>query len=209
MKKYLLTALLWVFAFVGFTNATWQSDCEISQCSFTVDWDWWYQYKISTNVPDNVNLRFNYSPTNLYVWPSDWSISCSDWLCSVDWLYDFNNFLWFSFYSDDEYTEEYSSTVSFLNCVYVSDECTLTWVENSGGWSSAWSSSNTPLLSGWISQLTPVVTGIKSVVVEFIPYVVYVSIWILLATLGFIVIKRLMNWMSKKITWTFSSRRRK
>ena len=65
------------------------------------------------------------------------------------------------------------------------------------------------ILSGWTTQLTPVITGVKSVMVEFIPYVIYVAIGVLLATLGFVAIKWLMNWMSRRVTWTFSSRRKR
>ena len=65
------------------------------------------------------------------------------------------------------------------------------------------------ILSGWTTQLTPVITGVKTIMVEFIPYVIYVAIGVLLATLGFIAVKWLMNWMSRRVTWTFSSRRKR
>lgn len=65
------------------------------------------------------------------------------------------------------------------------------------------------ILSWGTSQLEPVITGVKSIMTEFIPYVVYVAIAVLIATLGFVAVKWLMNWMSRKVTWTFSSRRRR
>ena len=65
------------------------------------------------------------------------------------------------------------------------------------------------ILSGGTAQLEPVITGVKSIMVEFIPYVVYVAIGVIIATLGFIAVKWLMNWMTRRVTWTFSSRRKR
>ena len=65
------------------------------------------------------------------------------------------------------------------------------------------------ILSGGTAQLEPVITGVKSIMVEFIPYVVYVAIGVIIATLGFIAVKWLMNWMTRRVTGTFSSRRKR
>lgn len=65
------------------------------------------------------------------------------------------------------------------------------------------------ILSGWTSQLEPVLTWIQSVMSEFIPYLIYISLGVLIATLGFVAIKWLMNWTSRRVTWTFSSKRRR
>ena len=65
------------------------------------------------------------------------------------------------------------------------------------------------ILSGWTAQLEPVITGVSSIMTEFIPYVVYVAIAVLIATLWFVAVKWLMNWMSRRVTWTFSSRRKR
>ena len=65
------------------------------------------------------------------------------------------------------------------------------------------------ILSGGTAQLEPVITWVSSIMTEFIPYVVYVAIAVLIATLGFVAVKWLMNWMSRRVTWTFSSRRRR
>lgn len=65
------------------------------------------------------------------------------------------------------------------------------------------------ILSGGTSQLTPILTWIQSVMVEFIPYVIYIALGVLLATLGFVAIKWLMNWTSRRVTWVFSSRRKR
>lgn len=65
------------------------------------------------------------------------------------------------------------------------------------------------ILSGWTSQLEPVLTWIQSVMSEFIPYLIYISLGVLIATLGFVAIKWLMNWTSRRVTGTFSSKRRR
>jgi uncharacterized BrkB/YihY/UPF0761 family membrane protein len=44
---------------------------------------------------------------------------------------------------------------------------------------------------------------------EFIPYLIYLSLGVLIATLGFVAIKWLMSWTSKRVTGVFSSRRRR
>ena len=65
------------------------------------------------------------------------------------------------------------------------------------------------ILSGWTAQLEPVVNWIKSVMTEFIPYLVYIAIGVLIATLGFVALKWLMRYMSGKVTGVFSSKRRR
>ena len=65
------------------------------------------------------------------------------------------------------------------------------------------------ILSGWTANLEPVLTGVQSVMTEFIPYLIYIAIGVLIVTLGFVAIKWLMNWMSRRVTGVFSSRRRR
>lgn len=65
------------------------------------------------------------------------------------------------------------------------------------------------ILSGWTATLTPVLTGIQSVMTEFIPYLIYLSLGVLIATLGFVAIKWLMSWTSRRVTGVFSSKRRR
>lgn len=65
------------------------------------------------------------------------------------------------------------------------------------------------ILSWGTANLTPILTGIQSVMTEFIPYVIYISLGVLLATLGFVAIKWLMNWTSRRVTGVFSSRRKR
>lgn len=60
-----------------------------------------------------------------------------------------------------------------------------------------------------VSQLTPVVDWLENTIVEFIPYIVYIGLWVLSALLWFIAIKWLVNWTRSKSLWVFSSRRKK
>lgn len=65
------------------------------------------------------------------------------------------------------------------------------------------------ILSWGTTTLSHVVTWVQSIMTEFIPYVVYVAIAVLIATLGFVAIKWLMRYMSWKVTGVFSSRRKR
>lgn len=66
------------------------------------------------------------------------------------------------------------------------------------------------ILSGWIeTNLAPVLTGIQTVITEFIPYLVYMALWVLIVTLGFVAVKWLVNWTSRRVTGVFSSRRKR
>ena len=68
---------------------------------------------------------------------------------------------------------------------------------------------DTPLLSWWTAALEPVLTGLSSAVSEFIPYLVYIGLGIITATIWFVAIRWLMNWTQAKVRWTFSSWRRR
>ena len=65
------------------------------------------------------------------------------------------------------------------------------------------------LVSGGTAALEPVLTWLQSAITEFIPYLVYVGLGIITATIGFVAIKWLMNWTSAKVRGTFSSWRRR
>ena len=68
----------------------------------------------------------------------------------------------------------------------------------------------TPILSWGIdANLSPVLTGIQSVITEFIPYLVYMALGVLIVTLGFVAVKWLVNWTSRRVTGVFSSRRKR
>jgi len=59
------------------------------------------------------------------------------------------------------------------------------------------------------AYLGDVITGIQSVLTEFIPYLVYIALGVLVATLWFVAVKWLMNWTSRRVTGVFSSRRKR
>jgi hypothetical protein len=65
------------------------------------------------------------------------------------------------------------------------------------------------IITWWTAQLEPIVTGVKSVLTEFTPYFIYVVIWILIATLWFLGVKRLMKMASWRAVSIFSTRRRR
>lgn len=68
---------------------------------------------------------------------------------------------------------------------------------------------STPLLSGWTTALEPVLTWLQGAVAEFIPYLVYIGLGIITATIGFVAIRWLMNWTQAKVRGTFSSWKRR
>ena len=65
------------------------------------------------------------------------------------------------------------------------------------------------ILSGGTATLEPVLDGIQTVMAEFIPYLIYISLGVLIATLWFVAIKWLMSWTSRRVTGVFSSKRRR
>ena len=65
------------------------------------------------------------------------------------------------------------------------------------------------ILSGWTAQLEPVVTGVKTVLTEFTPYLIYIVFGLLLASLGFLWVKWLMKMASGRAVALFSTRRRR
>lgn len=58
-----------------------------------------------------------------------------------------------------------------------------------------------------VTALTPAIDWLHNTVVELIPYIVYIWIWVLLFTLWFYAIRRLVNWLSWKINSNFKSKR--
>lgn len=65
------------------------------------------------------------------------------------------------------------------------------------------------ILSGGTASLEPIMTSLSETLTEFIPYVVYVGLWVLGAVIWFVAIKWLMNWTRAKVLGTFSSGRRR
>lgn len=65
------------------------------------------------------------------------------------------------------------------------------------------------MLSGGTASLAPVLEWLQETITEFIPYLVYVGLGIITATIGFVAIRWLMNWTQAKVRGTFSSWRRR
>ena len=198
MKKYLLTFLLWLFAFFGFTSAElitfeWNQNTKVYSPNTIT---FWQAVNITyDNYTDYIsNISCNVMTCHISIWncniagSSDFMRDISN--CNLSaWTYEIG------FDSNQYMTPFKTITIDNLS-------------SSSGGWSTEedwfWT-----ILTGWLSVFTPVIDWVWTVVKEFIPYVVYLSIWLLVVVLGFIALKWLMNWMSSKVIWTFSSRRRK
>lgn len=65
------------------------------------------------------------------------------------------------------------------------------------------------LLPNGVSDLSWVISWLESTVSEFIPYLVYIGLGIITATIGFVAIRWLMNWTQAKVRGTFSGWRRR
>jgi len=65
------------------------------------------------------------------------------------------------------------------------------------------------VLASWTATLEPVLGGLQSAVSEFVPYIVYIWLGVLVATIGFTAVRWLMNWTSAKIKGTFKGGRRR
>lgn len=185
MKKYLLSSLLGVFVlFSAFVSAE----------SFTFIGDWW--------------TAWEYSPSSF---TTDW------WLLNYTSFvpnYDcFLNIGWdCQFYVNNDWIVDTSSSCIGFNLP------AWTYNVNWGPWNScnsfsitvwnSWDSSWT-LLPWWITTLDWLISSLKSVLYEFIPYLVYIGLGVLGAIIWFIAIKRLINRIRVKVLWTFSGGRRR
>lgn len=60
-----------------------------------------------------------------------------------------------------------------------------------------------PVLSWWTAQFDAALNGLQAVMTEFVPYVVYIGLWIIVAVLGFVAVRWLVNWVRAKIFDSF------
>ena len=65
------------------------------------------------------------------------------------------------------------------------------------------------ILSWGTQEFDGIITSLETTMSEFIPYVVYVGLWVLGAIIWFVAVKWLMNWVRAKVLWTFSWGRRR
>lgn len=180
MKNYLLwllavplmSPLLWI------ASASWSSDCEIQSCSFSVEssqFEGDQDKYVCSMTQDNVNFWVKYSPVDINIQPSDWTVDCSNWFCTVSGLYDYNEKLYF-------YVENWNlSDLTLSNCAYVPSSCSLTWVDDSP---SAWDSDSDsvfPELSvpwSFTSWMTQLVENFGWTIANWLPVVILVALWI-------------------------------
>lgn len=59
------------------------------------------------------------------------------------------------------------------------------------------------LLPNGTADLDQVIDWLEWVMSEFIPYVAYVGLWIIVAVLGFVAIRWLVNWVRAKVFSAF------
>ena len=191
MKKYLLTALLWVFGLFGFASAVsfvwvmpddWQSIPYYTPNTITFSDDFSITSdNIQYSCSDSCAISFSDNNNICTIWYWNNELDLSDCRFSLNWTYQ---------------VLPSSSTRPF-------DSFTVNIP------SSWWDSDSSPLLSGWTTVFSGIISSLGSAVSEFIPYVVYIWIWLLGAIIWFVAIKRLINRVRAKIFGTFNSRRRK
>lgn len=215
MKKYLLTALLWVFGLFGFASAdtVWNftSDSEICTYSFSdssyVDvtslsqcgvsdnyWNWIFDFYACLDSDDSWFVFW-------------WTINWNDW----DYYTPTLPFC-FSLEYGDVSLEFYNPSSDFENNDFIEEYISwkiyystspVTYSSSSGGWDS-WT-----LLPWWEGDLSWIISWLNSVIDEFLPYLVYIWLGLITSTIWFIAVRWLVGRTSSKVRWTFSSWKRK
>ena len=183
MKKFLLFWVVWLLWFIGFSNATslvvwWNSTSSITLNDQSV-----------TSMTASCSLDSCVCTIN-YNW-DEWCQIMYDW----DYL-DNDECMWYMW-------EEQSGVYTLGDdCDFDSISVTVSSSQSSWWWG-AWDNWNTWDSSPLMSSLSSVIGWLVSTVWELIPYVIYIWLWILVAVLWFIAIKRLLNWISRKIFGNF------
>lgn len=210
MKKYILGSLLWVFTLFGaFASAwdftiVWSSDSYTpNQITFTEDWFPIWELNSDDNNFDFVcpfnncyimfsdDLTSNFPNVNIQLYLVSWNpVVNNNWLRYIPaWTYYIR--AWKEPMSDD-----YSPIFSSFVFKWISD--------NNAWWDNSWS-----LLPWGESDLSWIISWLSDTINEFIPYLVYLGLWIITALIWFVAIRWLINRTSSKVRWTFSSWRRR
>lgn len=203
MKKYLLTALLWVFGLFGFASAT-----DITFTSATTEWESFPYTPSSFTITENVS--FDYFDVRNSVECDETVAGC----CVISFRSEQDTDSDEICYIESDSTESscsltpwtYYVSLNSSDCIGYTSITLPVWESSSSGW---WDSDSSPLLSGWTTVFSGIISSLGSAVSEFIPYVAYIWIGLLGAIIWFVAIKRLINRIRAKIFWTFNSRRRK
>lgn len=186
-----------------------RSEYWVNSCTYEI---WFYNC-----LWEYVDWEWNYSPcepidyyTCDYYFDSETSYICDGTLIDLNnywdtiyyWVYNSD----FSFCLDETCEEMFvPSTTMNISLSYEDiepdepDEPWTWWNENPpvipdnpSDWWNWWN-----IVPDW--SLVSVIVWVFSVFSELIPYVVYIWIWILLVTIWFYAIRRLVNWLSDKI----------
>lgn len=138
-----------------------------------------YNYDITVNTYEDINTSYKWTSLN-YKIEYQWF-----------WNFDFD----FSYtITDNEENVEEPWTWWNENPPVIPDNPWDWW---NSGWLIAW----------WIDKFTPIINWLKNAIIEFIPYLVYVGVWLISAILWFFAIKWLINWTRRKTLTNFTSRR--
>ena len=223
MKKIILTSLLGLFGFFGaFVSAgsvDWfTSDNDICVIPFdnisSFDLEENYDSILAcSDMPEDISVDY----ATYYV-----CISSSDFpyifgiepptyeydyynVSSSNYCVPIKNTLWAGYYEFKEVSwwpdESVDKNISWK--LYFS-ATPITYWDNSW-WDNSWGS----LLPWWESDLSWIITWLNSTINEFIPYLVYLGLWIITVIIWFVAIRWLVNRTQAKIRWTFSSWRRR
>ena len=230
MKKYLLTALLWVIWLFGFTNATnytlnsqnewwlWEwnytpSEITLNETWILTIWNITYTDDEETYFQGGYLTIYDKSKCDINDWFINfcWNSETAEWenICEVK--YNYNTY--------ENIIEENSNNCNNITLnpgTYIFSQgdimkpnfqsITLNITSQSNNWwwdDYNWSGTISQVLPNWFSDLSPVITWIYDVVKQILPFIVYLWIGVLICTLWFYAIKWLMNWLSWKITKYF------
>lgn len=209
MKKILLSSLLGLFGLVGFSNAVDYTFGAVDPTSsynpnsFTVSSDSVIESVSTTEFGTYGAICVCKSNSSCgYDWESIGGIDTnSDTLC---------------FFETDSNSDTCTNknipawTYYVNNCEDMSFNTVVLSIPggSSGGWDINEDDSDS-LLIWWVSALNPIISSLQNTFLEFIPYIVYIWLWILGAVIWFFAIRWLVNWVRAKVYWTFSSWRRR
>lgn len=212
MKKYILGSLLWVFALFGAFASAESFTFNSSQGAYenSVDYSdyfttqWWFINFTNFDVWDN--------------WESHWyafeiqdsesqTLCCIEKDINVDWVSpELRACAWYStcqWYEISAWTYKATSTDEVFDSVSFTISATppSAWWDD---WDNSWS-----LLPWGENDLSWIISWLSNTINEFIPYLVYLGLWIITALIWFVAIRWLINRTSSKVRWTFSSWRRR
>lgn len=189
MSKFKLFLLAWFVSLIGigsFTNAQFFSEENIN-----ITWN----DKVFSPSVIHLSVPINQVNFTANSWWDECSVlfenSAGTYRCRV----------YFNVYSNPAYSQ-CSDAVFYwdVNVRYDARDC-LNW-----GFSVNYTVAHDSMP---VSSLSPVINWLSESINEFIPYVVYVWLWVLGVLIWFFAIKRLMNRVKRQSFWVFKSRKRK